>query len=45
MMAGSMVPRLWGDAAVVSVASALWAMIGGFVGIWLAVWLNRRVDW
>ncbi len=45
MTVGAIVPWLWGDYNSFGLTSILTAMIGGFVGIWLAVWLGKRLDW
>ena len=42
-IAGAYVPALWGDTDIFSVASILFGMIGGLVGIWLAVVVAKRV--
>ncbi len=44
MSIGSVLPWLWGDYDGFGIASALWGMIGGFVGIVVAVWLGRFFD-
>lgn len=43
MIAGAYLPALWGDTHIFSVASILLGMLGGFVGIYLAVWLGKRL--
>jgi len=44
MTIGSVVPFLWGDYNTFGLTSVLWATIGGFIGIWIAVWLSKRLD-
>lgn len=44
MTLGAYSPILWGDAEVLGMASLLMAMTGGFIGIWLAVWLSKRLS-
>lgn len=43
MTVGSVVPFLWGDYNSFGMASVLMAMVGGIAGIWLAVWLSKRI--
>lgn len=43
MTVGSVLPWLWGDYNSFGVASVLWGMVGGFVGIALAAWLGKRI--
>lgn len=43
MIVGSIFPWLWGDYATFGLASALWAMIGGFAGIWLTAWASKKI--
>ena len=43
MIVGSVIPFLWGDYNSFGVVSVLCAMVGGFFGIWLAVWLSKRL--
>jgi len=40
---GSVVPMLWGDYNTFGMSSILLGMIGGFLGIWLTVWLSKRL--
>lgn len=42
MTIGSVVPFLWGDYNTFGSASIFIAMVGGFLGIWLVVWLSKR---
>lgn len=42
MTVGAVVPMLWGDYDSFGMASLMLAMVGGFAGIWLAVWLGKR---
>jgi len=42
MTLGAVMPMLWGDYDTFGMASLLLTMVGGFVGIWLAVWLGKR---
>lgn len=42
MTVGGCIPMLWGDYNFVDVPSLLLGMVGGFAGIWLAVWLGKR---
>lgn len=44
MTVGSIVPFLWGDYNSFDVTSVMTGMVGGFVGIWLAVLLSKRFD-
>jgi len=43
MTLGAFMPMLWGDNDTFGVASLLLTMVGGFVGIWLAVWVSKRL--
>ena len=43
MTVGSVLPWLWGDYNTFGVSSVLMGMVGGFVGIWLAVWVSKRL--
>lgn len=40
---GSLVPMLWGDYNTFGITSVLLGMAGGFLGIWLTVWLSKRL--
>lgn len=42
-LAGAYVPALWGDTNVFGGASILWSTIGGLLGIWLGVFVSKRV--
>lgn len=42
MTIGACLPMLWGDYNSFDIASVLCGMAGGFLGIWLAVWLGKR---
>lgn len=42
MTLGAVMPMLWGDYDTFGMASLFMTMVGGFVGIWLAVWLSKR---
>lgn len=42
MTIGACLPMLWGDYNSFGVASILFGMVGGFAGIWSAVWLSKR---
>ncbi len=44
MTIGSVTPFLWGDYNSFGLTSIFCGMIGGFFGIWLAVWLSKRLD-
>lgn len=44
MVIGGVIPFLWGDYNSFDVMNILTTMIGGFFGIWLAVWLSKRFD-
>ena len=34
---GALVPFMWGDSDIMSGASIVWGLAGGFLGIWLGV--------
>lgn len=42
MTVGGLMPMLWGDYNSFDAISMLLGMVGGFVGIWLAVVLSKR---
>ena len=42
MTVGGFIPMLWGDTNFFDIPSLLLSMVGGFAGIWLAVWLSKR---
>lgn len=42
MTIGAVVPMLWGDYNSFGITSILLSMVGGFLGIWLVVWLDNR---
>lgn len=42
MTVGGCLPLLWGDSNMFGVASILLGMIGGFAGIWLAMYIGKR---
>ena len=44
MTLGAVMPMLWGDYNTFGLASLLLTMVGGFVGIWLAIWLSKRLS-
>ncbi len=44
MIIGGVVPFLWGDYNSFDFTNVLTTTIGGFLGIWLAVWLGKRFD-
>ena len=44
MTIGGVMPMLWGDYNSFGITSILLATVGGFVGIWLAVWLSKILD-
>jgi hypothetical protein len=44
MIVGGCVPFLWGDYNGFDAMNVLTTMIGGFAGIWLAVWLGKKFD-
>ncbi|MCA9342109.1 hypothetical protein KC945_01750 [Candidatus Saccharibacteria bacterium] len=41
MTVGSVLPWLWGDYNSFDLTSVFFGMIGGFLGIFVAVWLSR----
>ena len=42
MTLGGMAPMLWGDTNILDLPSALLGMLGGFLGIWLTIWVGKR---
>ncbi len=44
MTLGACVPMLWGDTDIFSGMSILLGMVGGFAGIWLAVWVSKQLS-
>jgi hypothetical protein len=44
MTIGSVLPMLWGDYNTFGVTSVLLGMVGGFVGIWLAIVVSKKID-
>ena len=40
---GGALPMLWGDSDIFSVTSILLSVVGGLVGIWLAVSVIKRL--
>lgn len=44
MTVGSIVPFLWGDYNSFGLMSVVTATIGGLIGIWLAVFLSKKLD-
>jgi hypothetical protein len=42
MTLGAFVPMLWGDKEMLGLASIGCGVVGGFLGIWLAVFLAKR---
>lgn len=40
---GSVVPFLWGDYDSFGFSSVILGMVGGFLGIWLTVWLSKKL--
>lgn len=42
MTIGAIVPMLWGDYNSFGLPSVLLAMVGGFLGIWLTVYVSKR---
>ena len=44
MIIGGVLPFLWGDYNSFDLTNVLTTTIGGFVGIWLAVWLGKHID-
>lgn len=42
-LVGAYVPVLWGNTDMFSGASILWSTIGGLLGIWLGVFVSKRV--
>ncbi|HTK39245.1 MAG TPA: hypothetical protein VL362_00085 [Patescibacteria group bacterium] len=44
MMVGGVVPFLWGDYNSFDLTNVLTTTVGGFLGIWLAAWASKYVD-
>lgn len=44
MTVGGVIPMLWGDTNLLSVASILLGMVGGFAGIFVAVWVGKQLS-
>lgn len=42
--AGSFIPALWSNSALLSPASILWSIVGGFVGIYAGFKIGQRFD-
>ena len=41
---GALLPQLWGDKDLLGGMSILLGLVGGIVGIWLAVKLNKQLS-
>ncbi len=44
MIIGGVVPFLWGDYNSFDLTNSMTTMLGGFLGIWLAVWASKHID-
>lgn len=44
MTIGSVVPMLWSDYNTFGGMSILLSMVGGFIGIWLAIWASKQLS-
>lgn len=44
MTIGAVVPMLWGDYNSFGITSVLMSMVGGFLGIWVAVQLSKFLE-
>ncbi len=42
MTIGGLLPMLWGDGDMFGLAGILLGMVGGLLGIYLAVYINKR---
>lgn len=42
MTIGGLLPMLWGDYNSFGLMSVLLAVVGGFLGIWLTVYVSKR---
>jgi hypothetical protein len=43
MTLGAFLPMLWGDNETLGIASIACSMAGGFLGVWMAIIVGRRI--